>query len=529
MISQNHSKLFYILQKFSIKILFPEYFFEASMDSALIDENNSQSYDSMATQCNQHSELDRFTKYSPLTTLLIMTIGPLMNLVQITCETVDMLQVSIRYKNDPTSNAMNLYGFCNVIVQTSIYAGLAFFQIITCYVPKFIGERRHDTATQFTADCYRGSFLFFSIFPFGFYFALKPFLKFVGCPPELFQEAIEFTLWPIFGMFVVVFFNLTIGFFLAIGQSGYSAMTRILANVLQSCIYTPVLLFAIKCTTKWIRSSMIFSQVTILSIIIPLIFCGKFSIKPTLRMLIRPFTKEFPKSLLTGFPVLITFICIALPPTLILKQLTTSVVDKAKEIASVFAVFNRLSSYCAGTPQIFFYSFITCGSEAYGSKNYKRLFSYFGWAILLSTCVVLCFEPLIVLKSDVIAGIFLYTDKEIEIAKILLPIPFYTLFLQPLENACNAFLIVIGKPLYAMFCSTMQMLCLTVGSQILPKIFKEDPYKVMSVYPLTDLILLVVYGVMMIPPLIRIRREMKNIDLLSMSTVNINSKYESVF
>ena len=478
------------------------------MNVALLqDDKLPNNYDKM--DIKHYDERDKFTKYSPLITLLLMSIGPMTNLVQITCETVDLLLVSFKFKDDPNSNAVNLYGYCNIIVQVSIYWGMFFLQVITCIVPKLIGEGKHEVATQAVVDCYRGAFIFGLVFPSGFYFCIKPIIKFIGCPDDMIQEALEFTYPPLFGMFIVIIFNLTIGFFLAIGNSVNSALTRIAGNVLQSCLFTPLLLFAFNCSTKWIRSTMIWSQIVVLSILLPLIFTGKFSIKPNVRMLIRPFTRDFFKGLLMGVPVIFTFVCAAVPPTLILQRLTTALPNDSKQIASSFAVFNRIFAYCVGTPLIFNMAFITVGNEAFGSRNFKRLLKYYMWAIILGIGCALIFEPILLLKPEMVAKLFLYTEKEIEIAKKLLTIPFYTLIIQPMLYSSNSLLVSLGRPFTATICSAIQLCALIVGILFIPNIFQDDPYKILYVYPMADITMLVTYGIMLIYPLISLRREIK--------------------
>ena len=490
-------------------------------DDPLISNDDLHHYTEDKTGVVHGDERDKFTKHSALVTLLLMCIGPLTTLIQVTAETLDMWEATVAFKDRPDAKVATLYGFCNAVVQTTIYLGLYFYQVITCVVPKLIGEGEHEKATQATVDCYRGSFLLGMIFPIGFYFCIRPFLRFVGCTEDLLEEGVYFVLPPTVGMFVVMWFNLTIAFFLSIGSPGFSALTRIIGNSLQSGFYTPILLFALHCSTRFIRLPMILSQATLELVAIPLIFSGKFSIKPHLNMLFKPFTKEFFRGLLLGLPVIFQYLCVVLPPTLILNSMTKNIPEDKDPIGSSFGVNNRLLSYANGFQLIFTMALITVGSEAYGSKSYKRMFKYFGWALLFMLIICSILEPFLVLKPEWFSKIFLHDPHEIEVSKKIIPVPNYSLIAQPLNNGMNALLVIMRYPLLALFVQALQMIFLCVGSKVLPIIFKDDPYKIMLIYPITDFTLVFAYLIMLIYPLVKLRKQIReDKERLLINTVN---------
>ena len=487
-------------------------------DSFISEEDNIIKDDKIPTT---PSEVERvkFTQRNPLITLLIFCVGSVTNIIQVTTEALDQFQISIRYKNEPNVDAMHLYGFCNTCVQVFVYFGTAFANISMSSIPKLIGARKRDEATQLAVDIYRCIIIFTIVFPPSFFFLIPYIVRFMGCPEESVHDALMFCLPPAVGMIVIVTYNNTIGFFMAIGKSETAATLRCIACIVQTGMITPLFLFVIKVPLGMIRSPMVFSQIIVCSYFLFSIFKGKYTIKPTLKMFCKPFTKHILPALPYGIPTMFRFLCIALPPMIILRILTSALPEKSVPIGAVFGVLNRMSTYSGAIPALFTYALLCVGTHAYGSKDFRRLFQYTGWAIVLGTGLILIFVLALTLAPRTIGGIFLYDDYELELCEKILRIPFYTTWLQPFCLVCNAFLIILGKSFVAFIMAGIQAVLLCAGGKILTLIIPNDPFISLYVYNCSDVIMFLVYVIVMIIPVKKVYHEMKENEANFMSSL----------
>ncbi|OHT08381.1 hypothetical protein TRFO_23142 [Tritrichomonas foetus] len=500
------------------------------MQEPLINENEKKEivYNQSEVSAAELEKL-KFTKHSPLVTLLLFSIGSATNLIQVTGEAVDQFLVSERWKNDPENSPMHLYGFCNIVIQTYVYMGIYFGQVALSSVPKLIGAGLRDEAAQFAADTYRCAWITSLLFPIGFYFVIKPFVTFVGCPEDSIQDAIYFCLPPTIGMIVIVSFNLTIAVLMSIGRADLAAFLRCSAYIFQSGFITPILLFVIKITLEWIRSSMVWAELLFTSVFLYLIFGGKLTLKPKFSMLIKKFHPKFPHGLALGLPKIFSFLCLALPPTIILQCLTSAVPEHSKSIAAVFGVFNRMSTYVNSFPAIFTTALLSVGTHAYGRKDIMRLEKYVLWTLLLSTSLNIIFELVMTLCPRFVAGIFLHNEMELKLSETILKIPFLTAFIQPFIFTCNMLLIILGRSIIALCMSGLQTVSLCVGCKIIQKLFPSSPYNVMYIYNFTDVMLAVSYLFVMIYPIKKMREEHKeSTTTTSMLSTIVEDSYDPI-
>ncbi|OHS97160.1 hypothetical protein TRFO_36689 [Tritrichomonas foetus] len=218
-------------------------------------------------------------------------------------------------------------------------------------------------------------------------------------------------------------------------------------------------------------------------------------------MIFGRFSKETPKSFLLACPFIIYFISFALPPILILQSLTSIDPDHSREIGGVFAVFAQLMSISAALAGVIGQGLLSAGTHAFGSNNIKRLIHLFLWSLLIELVLGTLFSLSIVFFKKPIAKLFISDESEVEFAIKMIPIPFYSSVIQNITTVCMSFLIIIGKPLFAVVQVSTNVILLCSGCKILAHFLKNDPIKVMHVYNLADLSMLVVTALLMIIPI----------------------------
>lgn len=465
-------------------------------------------------------ENERFTKHSPLVTLLIFSIGPLSNVASIIFETISMYFITKRYSSIKDSYAIEILGFSGQYQNFLTVTGTFFGQCFITRMGTLIGRGQREIATHFTSDILKMTGLSTLVYDVIMFFVLKPMLKFVGTPDYMIEPAWKYNF---FLMCFSLFTNLVSteqSFILSIGRPILAAIVCISSKVLHSLILDPLFLFAFKVPTMLMKLSKVISEIIFSIALFIVIFRGKFSLKPTIKLLFScKFSKESFKSLLYPIPFTFAFITSLFPPMIILKALTDSAeqTGESKAIGAVFAVFSQLYGLNSAIPSMLTTSFMTTGTHAYSSGNIKRLKHLLYWALSIALTISVIFSFALVVFKKQIASIFIHDIDEIEIASRMLPIPFYTSFLSGFVTIAMALLMIVGKPILVLIPTVLSPVNLIVACMILKKIFKNDYVKLMFSYNICDIISFLIYAGMFVYAIILVRRaenknDNKNVD-----------------
>lgn len=257
-----------------------------------------------------------------------------------------------------------------------------------------------------------------------------------------------------------------------------------------------------------------------------LVFVGKFSLKPTFRMLFTfRLSKDTIDSLLYPLPYMVLYIGNCLAPMIILKCLTNkNEADVKQAIGGVFAVFNQIYSINQALPSSIVLSFLSTGNHAFGSNNMERLKKLLFWALTISVSIGIIFSFAVIVFKTQIASWFIKEKLELDLSSKMLPIPFYTSFLLGVGLIVYAALLVLKKPGLSMISLVMQIVILCAGSEIFKLIFKEDFVKIFHIYNCSDILCFIVYFIELIY-IIRfiIKRDQENKNTILNNTLSGNS------
>lgn len=471
------------------------------------DESNISSYSSFLlensekeTTKNKISSIEaenlRFTKHSPLVTLLIMSIGPLSNLVSVLFETLNMYLISRKYNNDENSHAVEIIGFSSQFQNLYPLIGNFFGQCFINQVSSLIGSGKREKAEQITADLFKITFFVSLLYGLILYFLIKPFLRFVGTPEDIMEENYKFNLFLLFFIPFNNLFSLSFCFLQSIGNSILLAIIVITSKIIQSAVLSPFFLFVCNVSTTYMKLSNCVVETIFSLLIILFVFIGRFSLKPKFSFLCTlKVSKDTLKSLVYPLPYILLFIGNCFAPMIILKCLTSNnnLENINQAIGGVFAVFNQINSINQALPSSIVVAFLASGNHSFGSGNIKRLKKLLFWTLVISLTTGLLFSFSVIAFRNQIAMWFIKGELELKIASKMLPIPFYTSFFLGFGLAVYSILLIIKKPILSMIPFAAQFVILCIGSEIFKTIFKDDFIKIFHVYNCADILCLIIY------------------------------------
>ena len=481
-----------------------------SSNTISIDQSKSD----LSTQKEQEilEEYQRFTKHSPLVTLLIFSIGPLSNVASLLFETISMYFITKRFGQKKDTYAIEILGFSGQYQNFLTVTGTFFGQVFITRMGSLIGAGQRDNAINLTSDVFKLLILSTLIYNIIMYFVLNPFLKFVGTPDYMIDPAWKYNL---FLMCFSIFSNILSSeqsFILSIGRPILCAIICVSYKILQCLILDPFFLFVFKVPTMLMKLSKVVTEILFSIALFVVIFKGKFSLKPTIQSFLSfKFSRETFKSLLFPIPFTFAFVASLFPPMVILKALT----DCAKQtgdsqaIGAVFAVFTQISGLNAAIPSMLTTSFMSTGTHAYSSGNIKRLKHLLYWSLGIALTISGLFSFVLIVFKRQIASIFINDEGQLDIAAKMLPIPFYTSFVSGFTNIAMALLMIIGKPLLVLIPTVLGPFILIITCLILKKIVKNNYVELMFSYNVSDIIAFVIYIGMFIYAVIVVKRAEK--------------------
>ena len=428
----------------------------------------------------------RFTGYSPFVTLLIQSLGPLIyyfgNAVH---DAVDIFLISKALGEQ----CLQIVGFSSV-VRFLLRSFAVYFSICaTAKVPALIGEHRKDEAAQVITDLCRLTLISMIIMPIIFYFISKPMLIFMGCTEDIASECLSYLIPIIIVSPFTGIFQMCCGFLQGEGRSVLNAVMHLLTFVLNCGLFAPIFLFVLKFDIKLAGLSFALSQILPSIILLCLIFNGKFNLKPTWKLWCKKFSKETIISLKLGLPFVLNVIAGTFPPMYMMNLMmkAASEIDETQYVANSFSVFLKIQPIINSFSQGLSQGMLASCSFANGANDVKRMFVLFGWELFVSTLILLIFTPLMIVKPEYLASIWMSNEEDIQYAKEMLRIPYYTNFLNGLNDAVTALLQSSNFPWSAIIPSLVRGAFYIIGAVSLYITNKKDPVRIMVTYVFNDL------------------------------------------
>ena len=451
-------------------------------------------YEAQRYQDAAHGELDRFTKRGPLCTLLLFAIAQAALVVQTLMDMLDTFEVSARFKDVEGSYAMEIIGATSLPIMAITYIGSMFAQALTAHIPRLLGQGQRDVAQHVLSDIMRLCLLLSIVFPVCFMWAIKPILKLISCPAEIVDKAFRYCVPVLIGCPWLTLFSLVVGFLLGIGKNWWALGTRCIPYIVQACVFTPALLWGLNITTDHCKWSQVVAEGLAAIVIMWLLFKGTFDLKIPLRMFCEKPVWESLNTIALAMPTFFQFFCFAFPPTMVMKTMSDIEPDRAADIEASFGFWSKATFFIATIHVTFSNAFLVAGGHAYGMKNYRRFLKILGWGLVVGwTPVILC-SVVMAARPAWIAGLFLH-DSQLEYACKMLPIPFYTFWIQTIDVFSTSILEVVNRPRYPMIFSVLQIIVLCVGCVVVKNRVHGKSHNVMFIYVINDFIQVACYGI----------------------------------
>ena len=454
-------------------------------------------------------EQERFEKRSPLVTLLIFAIGPLMFNTGISFhDAFDLFLISLRFKDD---HALQVVGFASLVRFLCLCVAIYFSQASITKIGGLMGAKKMETAEQVVTDLFRLGILTMMVVPGMFYFTAKPMLIFMNCDEATAEEGREYLTPLLIAMPFITIFQMSCGFLQSEGRSVLCGAMQLTGFALNCGVLAPIMLFGFKVKLGMAGLSFALSQSLVGIVLMCFIFSGKFGLKPGWKSWCKPFVKDSFHAMLIALPFLINVLAATLPPMLLLTMMmkAAGAAGNQAEVGAVFPVFIKLNSAINSVSIGFCQGFLGAGSYANGAQNFKRLLHLFLTVCLLTWVYHALLMPMMVFKTEWPCKIWLAKQEDLDLAKKMIRIPYYTNTLIPLNFAAVNYLLCMRKAFVALILTLIRGGLYVGYTFILYKTGKDKPVRMMYAYNMDDCTLFLMSLIAVVPSLVVVYKKSK--------------------
>ena len=443
-----------------------------------------------------HAEVTKdeasFTKYSPVVTLLLFAVGPSRLLTQAIFDTIETLIIASRFRNEPEANAMAIIGVTPLPILISSYIYIYFGQAVIAKISKVLATGNRELAARIVVDIFRCAIIACMVFPFCYVWCVKPLLGFVNCSQEILDAAYRFCLPVVFGTVFIAVDYVALNYLQSIGRPILTFLITLVGSVLQVLILTPLLCLGLKVSTDYLRIASVASQGIVGLALFVLIVRGKFSLPIRPRMFLECFVKDSFNALFVASPVVVLAVCYLLPPNVILRCMNSIDSEHSKEVSAVTGVSDRFYSICSAMAMTFGSGFLSPGSHALGRGDPKRMWKIFAWAALFGIIPVSLVAIIVISNPGLVASGFLSSESEIQYAKKMLPIQFYTVTPQTINVLCIMLFMALGNAWISSLVGILQCVFVCVGAVVLQHKVKHT-WSLLYLYNVSDVMGCMIY------------------------------------
>ena len=432
----------------------------------------------------------------PLRTLIIMSVGPFISqLTQAMFGFVDTIWIE---KATATRGVTAVSTYSNF---DTIGRAFGFFLNVAAStkISQLFGAGRGDEAPQVVADLLRVGLIFSVVVPAILVPCLKPAARWFGASEDITNYGWEYIFPVIMCAFIPIFYLLVCGCLLAEGRTYVFGALQVITMLLNILLFDPIFLLPLKMEMFGNALATILAEGLPMVTILTLYFCGKFSVKPKARLLLKKFSKETAGALKVGLSQLLYQLSLAVPGIVLRKFLGLSCDDDDMFIA-VTAAFNAQIRYyqivlcVTGAATM---GFLPCASYAFGAERWNRYFRlliHCSWICFLYSGITMIFTvgiPRIMCKAlSQDEDYLVYAEQLLRnsnVCSILIPVALICQALtQSLQRGIRASIISFGT----------QLLPLPLFSIILYYTNKHNPGRLLYAYPLQQ-----AFGVLLSLPL----------------------------
>ncbi|OHT05400.1 MatE family protein [Tritrichomonas foetus] len=478
-----------------------------SMTTLSISEN----YDGKSRQDGDGNveDMKLFTDNRILRSLLILSSGPFIAQVALSFYgIINMMWVA---------KAIGDLGIAAIgaVVIVEFFANSVAIYLNTCIciqVSYLFGCGKKEICEQLLVDFIRVCFIFGAILPAAILPTAKYLIRWFGAEDEIMTMAIQYLFPSQLGCSMLFLFYTVCGFLEATGHMWLYAIVQVAAFGLNMFGFNPMLLLGFKLPIWAASLSTVISESTPTLIIVVMIFMGKFSVKPKIKMFFKCFVKDTFIALNTGIADLIEAFSIDLS-LVVMQKFIDNAATKAgclEAVLGVWSIIDKLEQIISCVSNGIGEGLLPLASYAYGAKDYKRV----AWLMFHSLWVMCSWAAVIsialIIFPTQIASIWSTDPEFLYWAKKMIRIYAYTGVLTAVDYTIPIMLMAMQKPCAASCVSVFALLIpQPICAAALYYTKKDDPARIIWTFDISDLFSLVVGIIFMIKPIHEIRKSIK--------------------
>lgn len=479
-------------------------------------------------QLSGEGEDERLGKGSPLKTLTILSVGPLISqIVQSLYGIVNLFWVSKAIGN------IGLEVFGAVYVVDFISLGFADYLMtsLDIRVSYLFGEKsRIDDCSQILVDFIRISFLFGLLLPCLILPICRPLIEWFGSPEEVSKDCLIYLYPTAFGSFFTFLYMTTCGLIQAEGHSFIFGLAQAASLLLNMVCLCPLFLLGFHMGIYGASLATIVSQAIVAITLTVLIFMGKFTVKPQFRMFGRKFSKETWKAMRIGFASLIANYSYSIPELMIQKYLISSAqaIGAYDPIIKVWGVIEKLYQFAGGSNEAFAAGLMPSASYAFGAKRFNRMLRLFMHANWITVVITVGYSIFMILLPRQICLIWSDDEEYLSYCTQMVPVVFYASAFFPIQYTVPAFLQGMQKVTQStVLAFVASLLPVPIFSSIMYFTGKNDPVRIMWTYVIADTFSGLVCIIFVLPYALKLCKEPKDEIIVGEDALTIRSVQSS--
>lgn len=455
-------------------------------------------------------EEKRLGSKPPLLTILSLVVGPFISQsVQAFYGIVNLFWVSRSIGDD----GIEVFGQIFIIDYISMAFSDYLMTSINIQLSYLFGRSRYEECAQLFVDFVRISFFLSLFMPVILLTITKPFVEWFGASHKISGMCFQYVIPTACGSFFTFLFMCLCGLLQSEGHSTIFGIAQSSTLLLDMFVLCPLFLLAFKCKIWGASLATICSQMIVSIVLLFLVGCGKFTVKPKFKMLCKKFSKETWKALKVGISSLLTYLSIALPDILIQKFLLTAAIHihEYDTVIQVFGVIEKLFQFVGGANSAIIMSFVPSASFAFGANRYNRILRLFFHSVWILFLLNIAYSLIMIFFPSQICSIWSKNEDFLDKSKKMVPIVFYFTFLYPFEYVIPSLLQATQKVLLASILAFItQLVPFPLFSCILYFTNKNDPVRLMWTYALGDVFSSLICAFFAIPLIVKLCKEPKD-------------------
>lgn len=452
-------------------------------------------------------EEKRLGSKPPLLTILSLVVGPFISQsVQAFYGVVNLFWVSRGIGDE----GIRVFGAIFIIDYITTAFSDYLMTSINIQLSYLFGQSNYTECAQLFIDFTRISFFLAILMPPILLTITKPFVSWFGAGPEISEMCFQYVIPTACGSFFTFLFMCLCGLLQSEGHSTIFGVAQTSTLLLDMFVLCPLFLLGFKFGIWGASLATVCSQMIVSIVLLFMVGCGKFTVKPKFGMLFKKFSKETWKAMKVGIASLLTYLSIALPDILIQKFILTAAIhiDEYNIIIQVWGVIEKLFQFVGGANSAIIMSFLPSASFAFGANRHNRILRLFFHSVWILFLLNTTYSLIMILFPGQICAIWSKNQKFLEKGKQMVPIVFYFTFLYPFEYIIPSLLQATQKVLLSTILAFItQLVPFPLFSCILYFTNKNDPVRLMWTYALGDVFSALTCAIFATPLLIRLCKE----------------------